>query len=152
MAPYFCQFYIHFIKKGAIGQFWWPLPSQIQSIPCSRSHSIANILPFGLKGDDDESVLKVPPPPQKKNKKQKNLGVAILTILTYQNKFYEFSCQCKQHKFSFDIKNWLNYGQFSGMWKNIFTQHPTVFTKLHAHMVCLRVLMMIMTNRFLTFS
>ena len=34
MAPYFCQFYIHFIKRGAIGPFWWPLPSQIQSIPC----------------------------------------------------------------------------------------------------------------------
>ena len=33
MAPYFCQFYIHFIKRGAIGPFWWPLPSQIQSIP-----------------------------------------------------------------------------------------------------------------------
>ena len=44
-------------------------------------------------------------------------------ILTYQNKLYEFSCQCKQHKFSFDIKNWLNYGQFSALWKNIFTDH-----------------------------
>ena len=44
MAPYFCQFYIHFIKRGAIGPFLWPLPWQIQSIPRDNSslHASSN--------------------------------------------------------------------------------------------------------------
>ena len=38
MAPHFCQFYIDFIKRGAIGPFWWPLPLQSQGIPCFLVH------------------------------------------------------------------------------------------------------------------
>ena len=37
---------MHFIKKGAIGPFWWPLPSQIQSIPCNLTRKMKDFAIF----------------------------------------------------------------------------------------------------------